>query len=135
VILVTAAEKRNPQGPQGGPGVFDKMLRESCPYHKGSIKHTLGECDMFWRFYNKPDPLAEEGWKKGLEDGDDDKSKEFPDVHDCYMIFGGPSVNLSSRQRKQEHQEIFLVEAAVPSPSTGMTTWTTSQTPRITRSS
>jgi hypothetical protein len=22
------------------------MLKESCPYHKGPIKHTLGECDM-----------------------------------------------------------------------------------------
>jgi hypothetical protein len=35
------------------------MLKESCPYHKGPVKHTLGECDMLQRFYNKPDPSAE----------------------------------------------------------------------------
>jgi hypothetical protein len=32
------------------------MLKESCPYHKGPIKHTLGECDMLRCFYNKPGP-------------------------------------------------------------------------------
>jgi hypothetical protein len=31
--LVAAAEKRNPQTPQGGSGVLDKMLKESFPYH------------------------------------------------------------------------------------------------------
>jgi hypothetical protein len=46
--LVTAIERQNPRGPQGGPNVFDKMLKESYPYHKGLIKHTLGECDMLW---------------------------------------------------------------------------------------
>ena len=30
--LVTTAEKRNPRAPPRGPGMFDKMLRESCPY-------------------------------------------------------------------------------------------------------
>lgn len=29
--LVAATERRIPQVPQGGPSVFDKMLRESCP--------------------------------------------------------------------------------------------------------
>jgi hypothetical protein len=79
------------------------MLRESCPYHK-AIKHTLGECDMLRRFYNKPGPSAKEGKKKGLKDGDDDKGEEFPDIHGCYMIFGAPFIDLSSRQWKQERQ-------------------------------
>jgi hypothetical protein len=30
------------------------------------------------------------------------------------MIFGGDTVNMSSRQRKQEHREVFSVEAATP---------------------
>jgi hypothetical protein len=30
------------------------------------------------------------------------------------MIFGGDTVNLSSRQRKQEHWEVFSVEVATP---------------------
>jgi hypothetical protein len=37
------------------------MLKESFPYNKGSVKHSLGECDMLRRFYNKPDPSAEGG--------------------------------------------------------------------------
>ena len=34
--LVAAAEHRNPQKPPGGANQFDKMLKESCPYHQGS---------------------------------------------------------------------------------------------------
>jgi hypothetical protein len=44
--LVAAAEHRNPRKPPGGANVFDKMLKESCPYHRGPVKHTLEECDM-----------------------------------------------------------------------------------------
>jgi hypothetical protein len=69
-----------PPRPQGGPNVFDKMLKEFCPYHKGPVKHTLGECDMLRRFYNKPGPLAEDGKKKGSCDKEDDQGEEFPDV-------------------------------------------------------
>jgi hypothetical protein len=31
--LVAAAEHRNPRKPPGGASLFDKMLKESCPYH------------------------------------------------------------------------------------------------------
>jgi hypothetical protein len=78
VELVAAAEKRNPQAPQGGPGVFNKMLKDSYPYHKGPVKHSLGECDMLRRFYNKPSPSAKGGDKKALDSGDDDKDNGFP---------------------------------------------------------
>jgi hypothetical protein len=44
--LVAAAEHRNPQKPSGGVNTFDKMLKESCPYHMGPAKHTLEECDI-----------------------------------------------------------------------------------------
>jgi hypothetical protein len=39
--LVAAAEHRNPRKPPGGANLFDKMLKKSCPYHQGPIKHTL----------------------------------------------------------------------------------------------
>jgi hypothetical protein len=39
--LVVAAEHRNPRKPPGGANLFDKMLKEPCPYHQGPIKHTL----------------------------------------------------------------------------------------------
>jgi hypothetical protein len=44
--LVAATEHRNPRKPPGGANLFDKMLKESCPYHQGPVKHTLEECVM-----------------------------------------------------------------------------------------
>jgi hypothetical protein len=88
------------------------MLKESCPYHVGLVKHTLGECDMLRCFYNKPSPSTEEGSKKGLGGEEDNKGDGFPNVYSCYMIFGGPIIDLSSRQRKLERREVFLVEVA-----------------------
>jgi hypothetical protein len=44
--LVAAAEHRNPRKPPGRANLFDKMLKESCPYHQGPVKHTLKECIM-----------------------------------------------------------------------------------------
>jgi hypothetical protein len=51
--LVAAAEHRNPQKPPRGANTFDKMLKESCPYHRGPVKHTLEECDMLRRYFIK----------------------------------------------------------------------------------
>jgi hypothetical protein len=87
------------------------MLKELCPYHKGPVKHTLEECDMLRHFFNKLNPL-DDGKKKGLGDKGDDKDVEFPEVHNYFMIFGGPMVNLSAQQRKQERWEVFSVEVA-----------------------
>jgi hypothetical protein len=57
--LVADAEHRNPRKPPRGANAFDKMLKESCPYHRGLVKHTLEECDMLRRYFNKAGPLAE----------------------------------------------------------------------------
>jgi hypothetical protein len=58
--------------------------------------------------------LAEGGSKKAPDNGDNDKGDGFPDVHNCYIIFGVDTVNLSSRQCKHERREVFLVEVATP---------------------
>jgi hypothetical protein len=63
--LVAAAEHKNPRKPPGGANVFDKMLKESCPYHRGPVKHTLEECDMFRCYFNKARPSAEGGKDQG----------------------------------------------------------------------
>jgi hypothetical protein len=63
--LVAAAEHRNPQKPPGGVNTFDKMLKESCPYHRGPVKHTLEECDMLRRYFIKAGPSAEGGKDQG----------------------------------------------------------------------
>jgi hypothetical protein len=38
----------------------------------------------------------------------DDKDEGFPEIHDCFMIYGGPS----TRQRKRECREVFSVQPA-----------------------
>jgi hypothetical protein len=45
--LVAAAEYKNPRKPPGGANLFDKMLKESCPYHQGPVKHTLRSVSCF----------------------------------------------------------------------------------------
>jgi hypothetical protein len=87
--LVAAAEHRNPRKPPGGANLFDKMLKESCPYHQGPVKHTLEECVMLRRYFHKVEPPAGDG--KGRDDNkkEGDKEEEFPEVHGCFMIYGG----------------------------------------------
>jgi hypothetical protein len=63
--LVAATKHRNPRKPPGGANAFDKMLKESCPYHRGPVKHTLEECDMLRRYFNKAGPSAEGGKDQG----------------------------------------------------------------------
>ena len=52
------------------------------------------------------------------EKGDDKEGNKdddvFPAVHDCYMIYGGPSTQLTARQRKRERREVFAARMAVP---------------------
>jgi hypothetical protein len=112
--LVAAAEYKNPQKPPGGANLFDKMLKESCPYHQGPVKHTLEECAMLRLHFHKAGPPAEGG--KALDDAkkEDHKAGEFLEVHDCFMIYGGQVANASARHRKQERREVYSVKVAAP---------------------
>jgi hypothetical protein len=87
--LVAAVEHRNPQKPPGGANLFGKMLKESCPYHQGPIKHTLEECVMLRRYFHKGGPPAEGGKDQGNNKKEGDKEEEFLEVHSCFMIYGG----------------------------------------------
>jgi hypothetical protein len=98
--LVAAAEHMNPRKPPGGANLFDKMLKESCPYHQGPVKHTLEECVMLRCYFHKAGPPAEGGRAHNNGKKEDHKAEEFPEVHDCFMIYGGQVVNASARHRK-----------------------------------
>jgi hypothetical protein len=53
----------------------------------------------------------------GFKSGDKEDNKDndgFPAIHDCYMIYGGPSTQLTTRQRKRERREVFAATMAVP---------------------
>jgi hypothetical protein len=109
-----AAEHRNPQKPPGEANLFDKMLKESCPYHQGPVKHTLEECVMLRRYFHKAGPPAEGGKGQDNNKKEGDKAEEFPEVHDRFMIYGGQVVNASARHRKQERREVCSVKVAAP---------------------
>jgi hypothetical protein len=112
--LVAAVEHRNPRKPPRGANLFDKMLKESCPYHQGPVKHTLEECVMLRRYFHQAGPPAEGGKGQDNDKKEDDKAEEFPEVHGCFMICGGQVANASARHRKQERQEVCLVKVAAP---------------------
>jgi hypothetical protein len=112
--LVAAAEHRNPWKPPEGANLFDKMLKESCPYHQGPVKHTLEECAMLRRYFHKAGPLAEGGKCQDKDKKEGDKAQEFPEVHGCFMIYGGRVANASARHRKQERREVYSVKVAAP---------------------
>jgi hypothetical protein len=112
--LVAAAEHKNPQKPPGGVNTFDKMLKESCPYHRGPVKHTLEECDMLRCYFIKAGPLAEGGKDQGNNKKGGNKEEEFSEVRDCFMIYGGQVVNASARHCKQERREVCSVKVAAP---------------------
>jgi hypothetical protein len=84
--LVAAAEHRNPRKLPGGANLFDKMLKESCPYHQGPVKHTLEECVMLQRYFHKAGPPAEGGRAQDNDKKEGHKAEEFSEVHDCFMI-------------------------------------------------
>jgi hypothetical protein len=112
--LIAVAERRNPRRPPGGANVFDKMLKESCPYHRGPVKHTLEECDMLRRYFNKAGPSAEDGKDQGNNNKEGDKEEEFPEVHNCFMIYGGQVANALARHCKQERREVCSAKVATP---------------------
>jgi hypothetical protein len=82
--LVAAVEHKKPRGPPEG-AIFDKML-------KGGVNHKLEDCRMLKRYFDglgfKKDNQKKE---KNGDKGDDKEDEGFPAVHDCYMIYGGPS--------------------------------------------
>jgi hypothetical protein len=112
--LVTAAEHRNPRKPPGGTDLFDKMLKEPCPYHQGLVKHTLEECVMLWRHFHRAGPSAEGGRAHNNDKKEDHKAEEFPEVRDYFMIYGGQVANASARHRKKERREVCSVKVTAP---------------------
>jgi hypothetical protein len=112
--LVTTAEYKNPRKPPGGANLVDKMLKEPCPYHQGPVKHTLEECAMLRRHFRKARPLAEGGRACNDDKKEDHRAGEFPEVRDCFMIYGGQVVNALARHRKQERREVCSVKVAAP---------------------
>jgi hypothetical protein len=103
--------RRGPRAAPRGPGVFDDMLKKPCPYHKTQVNHTLEQCYMLKRFYGRAAAKDDEAKK----DGGDGDAGGFPTVENVFLFFGGPTIDMSNRQRKRERHEVLAEEKAPPS--------------------
>ena len=88
------------------------MLKKPSPYHKDSVNHTLEQCEMLRKYYNR---IANRDEDKKKDTGDKGGDGEFPSVENAFFIFGGPTVNMTSQQRKRERREVYSVTKAMPS--------------------
>jgi hypothetical protein len=68
---------------------------------------------MFRRYFHKAGPPGE-GGRGHDNDKEGKKAEEFPEVHDCSMIYSGKVANASARHRKQERREVCSVKVAAP---------------------
>jgi hypothetical protein len=87
------------------------MLKKPCPYHKTPVNHTLEQCDMLKKYYSRA--AAKDGEAK--KDGGDGDACGFPAVENIFLIFGGPTVDMSDSQRKWERHKVLAAEKAPPS--------------------
>ena len=89
--FVAVVERKKPRGPLEG-AVFDKMLKDPYPYHKGGANHKLEDCRMLKKYFNSLGLKKDDQRKDKSEDKEGNIEDEgFPAVHDCYLIYGGPS--------------------------------------------
>jgi hypothetical protein len=109
--LAVDLARRGPRAAPRGSGVFDDMLKKLCPYHKSPVNHTLEQCDMLKKYYSRA--AAKEGEAK--KDGGDGDAGGFPAVENVFLIFGGPTVDMSNSQRKRERPEVLAAEKTPPS--------------------
>jgi hypothetical protein len=75
------------------------------------VNHTLEQFDLLKRYYSRAAAKDVEAKK----DGGDGDAGGFPAVGNVFLIFGGPTVDMSNSQRKRERHEVLTVEKAPPS--------------------
>jgi hypothetical protein len=109
--LAVHPARKGPRAAPRGPGVFNDMLKKSCPYHKTPVNHTLEHCDILKKYYSRA--ATKDGEAK--KDGSDGDAGVFPVVQNVFLIFGGPTVDMSNSQRKRERHDVLTAERAPPS--------------------
>ena len=71
--------------PEGA--VFDKMLKEPCPYHKRGAHFMLEDCRMLKKYFDNLGMKKDDQRKDKSDDKGGSKDDEgFPANNDCYMI-------------------------------------------------
>jgi hypothetical protein len=87
------------------------MLKKPYSYHNTPVNHTLEQRDMLKNYYSRT--AAKDGEAK--KDGGDGDVGGFPVMENVFLIFEGPTVDMSNSQRKQERHKVLIAEKAPPS--------------------
>jgi hypothetical protein len=90
--------------------VFDDMLKKSCQYNETPVNHTLEQCNMLNKYYSRVAAKEDEAKKNNGDGG----VGAFPTVENIFLIFGGPTMDMSNSQRKWERHEVLAAEKAFP---------------------
>ena len=53
------------------------MLKKPCPYHKGPVNHTLEQCEMLKKYYNRVAHRDEDKKKDAGDKGGDDEVPQW----------------------------------------------------------
>jgi hypothetical protein len=94
--LAVDQARKGPRATPRGLGMFDDMLKK---------------CDMLRKYYCRVAAKEDEAKK----DGGDGGAGSFPAVENVFLIFGGPTVDMSNNQHKWERHEVVAAERAPPS--------------------
>jgi hypothetical protein len=86
------------------------MLKKPCLYHKTPVNHTLEQYDMLKKYYSRVTAKEDEAKRDGCDGG----ASGFLTVENVFLIFGGPTVDMSTSQRKRERHEILATKMAPP---------------------
>ena len=78
---------------------------------KRKVNHTLEECDMLRKYFNR---LGHKDEAKKEKDEEGKGGDGYPSIENVFFIFGGPTVNMTARQHKRERREVFSVTKAMP---------------------
>jgi hypothetical protein len=92
----------NPRKPPGGANLFNKMLRSRAPIIRVPSSTPLRSASCFGATSTRPGPRRKVAKGHDNDKKEGHKAEEFPEVHDCFMIYGGQVANASARHCKQE---------------------------------
>jgi hypothetical protein len=110
--LVTATNRKKPRGPSAGAS-WTRCSRNHVPTIRDPQTTTLRTATCSEKYF-KSLGIKKDDKKEDPKVKDGDKDEGFSEIHDCFMIYGGPSTCLSMRQRKRERREIFSVQLVTP---------------------
>ena len=110
-------ERKRPRGPLAG-AIFDKMLKEPCPYHEGGANNKLEDCRMLKKHFDslgfKKEARNDQKKRKERRQGERQRRRRFPSCPRLLHDLRWTSTQLTARQRKREHREVFASRMAVP---------------------